>query len=270
MSFVQFQVGHYEFSANLIPSLLTLALIPALISLGVWQLNRADQKRLIDKGVQQAQLKAPLVLNELLNKPAQLAILKELVYRKAKLIGQYSNKNFLLDNKTHKGKAGYHVLTPLILNIPDANHSATTQQNPIAVLVNRGWISYQGDRNNIPDIQVNNKTREILGVIKNLPRTILLSEDKQNNNFQKYPKLIQSVSINYLSKELGYQLLPLIIELEKTQNDGFVREWQAYYGSVDRHIAYAFQWFAMAFVLFILFIKINTKKLHVTKTKEDL
>jgi len=76
-------------------------------------------------------------------------------------------------------------------------------------------------------------------------------KDKQLNGV----RLIQSIELDRLEKALNYKLLPVIIELKPTVENGFIREWQPYYGSIDKHNAYALQWFAMASILLFLFIK---------------
>ena len=243
MSTFQLQFRHYQFSPNLIPSLVTLIMIPILILLGLWQLNRADQKRHIDSGVTEAQIKSPLNLNTFNSN-----VFSNEVYRSASILGSFdSNKHYLLDNRTHKGRAGFHVFTPFLFNTNNGN-------KPKAVLVNRGWITYQGSRSNIPNIEATDNKIQIKGTIKNIGESIVLSDTTKQS--LSYPKIVQSISLDKLSKDLNYPLLPIVIELDKTEKTGFVREWQPYYGSVDKHIAYAVQWFSMAAVLFILFIKV--------------
>ena len=260
MTAFQLRVSDYLFTPKLIPTLVTLILFPLLISLGLWQLDRADEKREIDHGIQLAITKMPLKLNEtkLGTKETNEILLQE-VYRPAAVSGIYDNNNqFLLDNRTHLGKPGYHVLTPFKF---DSTVKSDKQASSHAVLINRGWITYNGTRDNIPSIDVENNDREILGQIKQVTEAIVLNDDDkkavQNSN---NPKLIQSIQIAELNKELDYQLLPIIIELDKQDKDGFIREWQPYYGSIDKHNAYALQWFAMAAILLFLFIRLNTKK----------
>ncbi len=249
MGVFQLRYKNYQFSPNLIPTLVVLLMIPSLIGLGIWQLNRADEKRMIDKGVNEAQQKAPLNLNSF---DSSKNGFDHEIYRSASLLGKYDQKvNFLLDNRTYKGRAGFHVLTPFILN------------NEKAVLINRGWITYKGERSNIPKITASENEATILGTIKKNGKSIVLKEAPKSSPelIKKYPKVIQAISLSELSTELNYDLLPIIIQLNKSQEDGFIREWQPYYGTVDKHNAYAVQWFSMAFVLFLLFIKVNTKKL---------
>ena len=246
MSTFQVQFKNYQFSPNLLPSLITIIMLPSLVLLGIWQLNRADQKRLIDDGVNTALIKTPLNINTFHSND-----FSHEVYRKALLSGKYDAKHYLLDNRTYKGRAGFHVYTPFLLSL--------SNKKPKAILINRGWITYQGSRNNIPDIKASSKNKIISGKIKNIGKSIVLSNAQKEST--SYPKVIQSISLEKIADELNYELLPIIIELDKSEDDGFIREWKPYYGSVDKHVAYAVQWFSMAVVLFILFIKINTKKI---------
>ncbi|MEE9310168.1 MAG: SURF1 family protein [Cocleimonas sp.] len=265
------KMGSFEFSPKLIPTLATIVLVPFLASLGLWQLDRADQKRDIDSGVMQAQAKEALNLNTYITLIYKSDInendFSTEFYRSASLSGHYdSDHQYLLDNRTHKGQAGFHVLTPFLLD--STNKS---------VLVNRGWITYQGTRSNIPDISITKDTINIKGVMKKQGRAIVLNSSNTKNNGSSqskeyYPKLIQSIQLSELAKDLvkesakksttgNAKLLPIIIELDKTDSTGFVREWQPYYGSIDKHNAYALQWFSFAGILLFLYIKLNTKKI---------
>jgi surfeit locus 1 family protein len=53
-----------------------------------------------------------------------------------------------------------------------------------------------------------------------------------------------------VSPSSGLYLKPLFGS-EKTikSNNGFYRQWRPFYGSVDKHLGYALQWFLMALVL---------------------
>ncbi len=241
------RLGNYQLSPSLAPSVVVFILFPVLISLGLWQLDRAEEKREIEANVHQAELKEPLELNGL-NVSAQKG-LTEQVYRPAVVAGRYDSKHqFLYDNRTHKGKPGYHVLSPFIL-----------KDNQIGVLVNRGWIPFDGRRDNIQDISIESAEEVIKGVIKLPSESIVLKQSDRLTD--KYPQTIQSVALDEISEALKYTFLPVIIELDKMAVNGFVREWQPYYGTIDKHNAYAVQWFAMALVLLLLFIKLSTKKI---------
>ena len=262
MSF-ELKISNFIFAPKLIPTLLALICIPVLVSLGLWQLDRADEKRVIDQNVNDSMAKSALQLNN-----ANLEELNNEIYRTASIKGHYDRKQqFLLDNRTHEGLPGYHVITPFLFE-----QSISNSTTPSGVLINRGWIGYKGTRDNITDITFADKeTTEISGSIKNIPRSIVLknkTEDdlsstllfKTENRQLDGVTLIQSIQLNRLSKKLNYPLLPVIIELDKTVKNGFIREWQPYYGSIDKHNAYALQWFAMASILLFLFFKLNIRK----------
>ncbi len=256
------KIGNFLFSPKLIPTLLTIFLVPILASLGLWQLDRADQKREIDNGVMQAQAMEALDLNTFIdNDNMKEANFSKEFYRSASLSGRYdTDHQYLLDNRTYKGQAGYHVLTPFLLD--------NTSQS---IIINRGWIKYKGTRENIPDITITKNTINIKGVMKKQGRAIVLnSVDDTDKLKTNYPKLIQSIQLSKLAEDLAksntakenMQLLPIIIELDKADKTGFIRDWQPYYGSIDKHNAYALQWFAFAGILLFLFIKLNTKRIE--------
>ena len=251
----------YTFAPRLITTLLAFVCIPILISLGLWQLDRADEKRIIDQGVNDAIAKPALVLNQ-----ADIESINKEIYRTALIQGQYDDtKQFLLDNRTYKGQPGYHVISPMTFK------NNLVDNTTYGVLINRGWIKYNGTRDQIRNISVNKELTQIEGTIKSIPQSIVLKDaahdeisstvvfkvkDKQLNGV----RLIQSIELDRLEKALNYKLLPVIIELKPTVENGFIREWQPYYGSIDKHNAYALQWFAMASILLFLFIKLNIRK----------
>src|SRR5207302_4908011 len=51
-----------------------------------------------------------------------------------------SARQFLLDNRTYRGRAGYEVLTPL------------TRAGAALLLIDRGWVPFTGTRARLPDI----------------------------------------------------------------------------------------------------------------------
>ena len=59
---------------------------------------------------------------------------------------------------------------------------------------------------------------------------------------------------HYLTKELVVGLL------DSSSADGYVRKWQPYTGSIEKHIGYAIQWFLMALVLGIIGVRIALKQ----------
>jgi surfeit locus 1 family protein len=227
----------------LVPTLAFFVVFPVLVSLGFWQLDRAEEKRQIENEVNLAIKKPALVINQVSGD------LKSEVYRRATVTGKFDSEHqFLWDNKTHQGRPGFHVLTPLLVD---------GQQ--IAVIVNRGWVPMLGRRDQLPDVGVEQGNITISGVIKNPSNTIQLA-DRQDFSGTQYPHIVQAFEPAAFGTELGLTFLPIMIELGKDEKYGYLRDWKPYFGKIDRHNGYALQWFLMALITLFLFVKLNTKR----------
>lgn len=229
-----------------VPTLAYLAFLVLLCVLGTWQLSRSEEKRLFLE--QQAQSKASSDIIALSN---QTDINDDkLRYKKTKATGHYDFAHqFLIDNQFSAGKVGYLVLTPFIL-----------QGETVGVLVNRGWVPLNPDRSVLPEIQIKSEASVVSGRINHFP-SVGLKLTGAEIPTDNWPAVIQVVDVNVLAKKLVYPLMPFQIELDKDQQSGFKREWQATTVMLpEQHIAYAIQWFALAITLTILFIWYSYKK----------
>jgi len=228
-----------------IPTLVYLCLLPLLLALGAWQLDRAEQKRVFLKLQEQGGVTETLHLSAAVEDNTEA-----LRYRKVEVVGSYDESHqFLIDNQISAGKAGYFVLTPFIL-----------QGEAKAVLVNRGWIPLNQDRSVLPDLPINKALTTISGRINNFPSVgIKLAGAELPTD--TWPSVVQVVDSKILAKKLGYTLFQFQIELDKDLVDGFKREWQTTTVMLpEQHIAYAVQWFALALTLTIIFIWYSYKK----------
>jgi surfeit locus 1 family protein len=221
----------------ILPGFLISLTILGLLSLGFWQLERADEKRAIETAIVLAQSNsAQLVeVDEILTKEHYRVLLK----------GHYDNdKQFIYDNQIVKGNAGYYVLTPFILD------------EKTAILVNRGFVPWYGKRGELVDIKIDNQPTIIeAGLIKPKQRIEL----KQQEVSTIFPILIQSLDLYQLSQLSNYQIIPMLAQLDLKASNGFFRQWKPFYGSVDKHLGYALQWFLMALVLSIIAIRLLIK-----------
>jgi surfeit locus 1 family protein len=154
------------------------------------------------------------------------------LYQRVSARGVYdSGHQFLLDNMTHEGQAGMHVLTPLLL--PDGS----------AVLVNRGWVPFGATRDSLPDIEVSPDPRAVGGRLDQLPRPLIRLEAEPLSG---WPRLISYPRMEDLAAALGRKLRPQLILLDAQAPAGYVREWRVPGTTPDRHLGYAIQWFAFA------------------------
>ena len=224
----------------LVPSVLIIATIAFLISLGFWQLDRADQKRTIEASIQKANTGTiELIVNEdrLLDKE----------YYEVRLQGSYiRGKQFIYDNQIVDQASGYYVLTPFVL----------TGQSK-AVMINRGFIPWNGRRDKLDDIDVEATTREIKVQVS---RPIKRIELKASDISDQFPVLIQAIDFDVIEEISSISFVGVIGLLDSSSADGFIRKWEPYTGSIEKHIGYAIQWFLMALVLGIIGIRIGLKQ----------
>lgn len=236
------QIGNKIFKPTLIPTIVFLLILPVLLKLGFWQLDRAEEKEDLITLFKQQNEQGPLLIK------GAVTLDEKLNYRKAKIEGQYNlSKQIFIDNKIHQGKPGVYVMTPFKLK--DSEYS---------ILVNRGWVPMAIDRLTLPNITTTNKELTLLGKIKilsNKPFTV--GEQFQSN--QGWPALMQWVNISEIENKSGLKLLPYIFLLDEKAQSGFVRNWKPVVMQPEKSISYAVQWFSLALALTIIYIVVNLK-----------
>ena len=238
-------VAGSSFDFSLIPLLLYLALVTLLVSLGFWQLGRADEKKIFLTKQQSSADKEVIKLISIIGDDPE-----SLRYRKIEITGRYDEEHqFLIDNQIVSGQAGYYVMTPLLVD-----------GMKTAVLVNRGWVALNKDRRVLPDVSIPSLKATILGRVNNFP-VVGIKLAGAEIPTEGWPSVVQVVDSEVLADRLGYSLLPFQVELDGEMNEGYQREWRK--NTVmppEKHIAYAVQWFGLAITLTILFIWFGTQR----------
>ena len=221
------------FRPGLLPSILVLALLPGLISLGLWQLNRAEEKRQLLDAHQARQQASPISLDTL----EQQA---EPAYRRVRLQGYFEPRHsLLLDNRLRDGQVGVELLQPFY-----------DQPSGLWVLLNRGWLAWP-DRRQAPQFSTPDTPLQLTAwVYRPLGEAFQLAGGSADKG---WPRLITEVQVGELWQELGRGGLPYELRLEP--GPASLRlDWPVVAMSPDKHLGYAVQWFAMALALLILFI----------------
>lgn len=212
-------------------------IVTILCGLGGWQVQRAgEQTRYMKR--QAEKNTAPVDLNRFIRPDRQA-----LEYQQVRVTGRYDDRHqFLIDNQVRDGKAGYFVMTPFFI----ANRND-------AVLINRGWVPLQRDRSVKPEIGITQLKTTISGRVNHFPG-VGLKLSGADRPTDAWPAVVQIVNINILEKILGYSLLDFQIEMNPAMPEGYRRDWQtAQFMTPQRHIAYAFQWFALAATFTVLY-----------------
>ncbi|MBA3537719.1 MAG: SURF1 family protein [Tatlockia sp.] len=206
--------------------------------LGFWQLERAKEKKQM-MGTQASLAKlAPLAWQPAGPLPKQ--------YQPIRVRGHYLEPNLLLDNQHHQHQFGYHVLTPFLLD------------SGKVLLVDRGWVVADIRRQVLPDIA--------RPLDSDLEGTVYYPSEKTWVLGQVLEKkgakiaIVERIDVKIIGQFLHKSVYPFIIRLNNDGSQGYVREWPVVAMLPERHYGYAFQWFAIASVLLILFIALNLKK----------
>ena len=223
-----------------IPAALIIATLALLISLGFWQLDRADEKRAIEDQIASANSGDVEIV-------ASTEFLKEKEYYHVRLQGSYiDDKQFIYDNQIVDQISGYYVLTPLVL-----------KGDSKAVLINRGFIPWNGRRDKLADIDIADKLTEVKVQISKPVKRMELEASELTGDF---PVLIQALDLDEMSTIASLYFASVIGLLSPESDNGFVRQWEPYTGSIERHIGYAIQWFLMALVLAFIGIRLALKQ----------
>jgi surfeit locus 1 family protein len=215
-----------------IPAFLIIATLALLISLGFWQLERADEKRAIEDQIANANANDVELITD-------VDLLSEKEYYHVRLQGSYiKDKQFIYDNQIVDQISGYYVLTPFVL-----------KGDSRAILINRGFIPWNGRRDQIADIDIGAKIAEVKVQIS---KPVKRMELKASEITQDFPVLVQALDVDEMSAIASLDFANIVGLLGPESENGFVRKWDPYTGSIERHIGYAIQWFLMALVLSII------------------
>ena len=246
------RIGNRNFSPGLLPTLATALILPALLALGFWQLDRADQKRTMLADILQRQAAEPLKLNK---HKETMQVDHEILWHRVVANGQFDEDvQILLDNQVLHGRAGYFVYTPYQL----AGDNSW-------FLVNRGWVPAGDDRTRIPALHRTSGQVLILGSLKKVPKTGLMLKDATSEQMYQGVYRLQEINPEKIETMINRKLEHLIIRLEPDSDYGYIRDWPAPNSGIATHLGYAFQWFALAITLVIIYIVVNLKKIDETR-----
>jgi len=228
-----------RFTPNWQMSVLTAFAILLFLRLGVWQLQRAAEKKQMLGTEKSLSANAAIAWQPGDKLPVQ--------YQRIKVQGQYLPTVLLFDNQHHDHQFGYHVLSPLLL------------ANKQVVIMDRGWVAGERTRQSLPVVETPRRQQTLTGstYFPSAKNWLLgpVLEKKQADL-----AIIELLDTKAISQFLHKSVYPFIIRLSKDEGDGYIRDWAIVSMPVQRHYAYAVQWFSIALVIFILFVALNFKK----------
>lgn len=232
-----------RFTPSWLMIFLTLLCGGLFLRLGFWQLQRAEQKQQMVQAEAALALQQPVVWHTQDAFPVQ--------YQRIKVQGRYLPDIFLLDNQHQQHRFGYDILSPLLFD------------DGSVLLVDRGWFAGDETRRSFPQVNTPTKALTVRGSAyfpsKN-PWILGPNIEKKADQLT----IIENLDAKIVSQILQKKVYPFIIRLDQEEEHGFIRQWAIVSMPPQRHVAYAWQWFAMALVLFIIFMALNLKKNETT------
>lgn len=235
-----------SFRPTLWPTLAAALLIPLFLAAGHWQWNKA-----VLKAERQQQLDARGARSALAV-PATPADAETLNYRKLVARGHYEPQfQILIDNRTHNGQAGYHVVTPLHVDGSD-----------VRLLVNRGWIPAPGDRQQIPAFDTPTDPVQVKGMAIIPPARFFTLGSPNSVNGQAWQSVWQNLDLERYRASVGFPIQPVVLQLDPTTtgDDGFVREWQRPDERRFVNVGYALQWWGFAATTLVLWVVLSWRR----------
>lgn len=221
------------------PTVAAVILLAITLAAGNWQLERARYKRELAARVDTLAKAPPLTLTGREREAAPLH------GRRVRVVGRFDPEHeIFIDNRTLQGRPAYQVYTPLRIEGSDA-----------AVLVDRGLVarSWQGPA--VPVVPTPAAPVTIDGMAVPPPGKYLELSSQVVQG-----KVWQNLDLPRYAGGLPYPLLPVVVIQLNDTGDGLHRHWQRPDTGVEKHLGYAFQWFAMAAMIVILYVVMYARR----------
>jgi len=241
---ISYSIGKYQVNINVWLFILFLLMQTLLNELGYWQLERAKEKK---QRIMMLESSSNQMLNDFKN--IEQTNLEQ--FSPIKFEAFLTDDNtYLIENKIQNGELGYHVL-----------NLVTEKSTGRKLFVNRGWVSAKANRKNLPEVTDPPFDWKVQGRIYPINQDVLSAKAEIEQYDQVYRLPVMDVHVlAKLQERLGKNIEPFLIRLDKNQDNGFNIDWQWISMLPEKHLAYAFQWFALAFTLLVISFLASIKR----------
>lgn len=211
-------------------TLLVIAGLALLIYLGIWQLDRLEQRQAQNEITRQQLAAPPMQLNQ-----DTLPESANLINRRVSVAGTYDfSQQVVLKLQNWQGRPGFHLLTPLQITGRDE-----------AILVDRGWL---------PDSETNLSQFDEAGQVT---VTGFLQPTQTSSRIQVTPAGPQRewfrIDLETIQAQLPYDILPVYLQQSPPAGDQIrllpYRADPEFDLSNGPHLSYALQWFSFSLML---------------------
>lgn len=215
----------------IIATLVVTALAAVFVRLGFWQLDRLEERRVMNEVGAERVGAEPVGLSELV--AGVEGDLESIRFRRVEVSGVFApGDEVLIRSQVELGQAGFHVITPLL------------QDDRRAVLINRGWVPLTMDTPPV-DASPPSGRQLIEGWVQlSQPRPSLGPEDGPGEQ-----RVFNRVDIGRIADQIPYDLAPVyVVEVGERGDELPVSVGTPGFEGEGPHLAYAIQWFGFAAV----------------------
>jgi surfeit locus 1 family protein len=229
------------------PLVAALLAAATAVSAGVWQLGRGAEKRELRDRFER------LARDAVVQVGASAIPAPDVELRRVSASGTFlPDRAVYLDNRVADGVAGFHVIMPL--EVGGGMH----------VLVNRGWIAGRPDRAQLPEVRTPAGVVTVGGVavvpgrrLFELSSTVTEGAVWQNLTIERY-RAAHPVAIQ-----------PFVLRQDSPLDDGLKREWSPPDFGIDKHYAYAAQWFLLAATVILFYGYAHVRRRRAQEKEPD-
>jgi surfeit locus 1 family protein len=204
--------------------------------LGLWQWSRGEQRSALHAATEARAQLPPLAAAQLPGRPEQL---EPLLHRPVALRGEWLPQHTVfLDNRQMNGVPGFYVVTPLKLEGTGA-----------VILVQRGWVQRDFERRErLPPVATPAGVVEVRGRLAPPPAKLYAFDAEERGPIR------QNLDLTRFRAETGLRLLPASVQQAGAASEGLLRQWPQAGSGAEKNYGYAFQWWAIAALIAILYV----------------
>lgn len=221
---------------SLVALVAAAASIALTVSLGNWQLRRADEKLALQAAWDLAERASPVPVVG-----TDIAAVAGRLPLQLQLRGRFlSAHEVWLDNRQMDGQAGLMLVTPLRL------------ADGAVVLVNRGFARRDPrDRTRLPEVARPEGEVTVVGLaVAQTARVLQLGQNAPAAGGG--PAVWQNLDYEDFERASGLTVARWVVQQIDGADDGLLRNWPRLATGVDKHRGYALQWFALAALITVL------------------
>lgn len=214
--------------------LVVLTLATIFIRLGFWQLERMEERRVINAVGEERINQEPVDLPQLLAESD--GGIEPLEFRRVLVTGRFDPESeVLIRSQVELGQAGFHVITSFV------------EDEGLAVLVNRGWVPLTMDT---PPVRPRPPSGEqvVEGWVQLTEPRPAFGPDAQPGD----ERVFNRVDIARIAETMSYELAPVyVVQVGERGNELPILVSPPDFDDGGPHLSYAIQWFGFAAVVLV-------------------